>query len=88
MSHSGQPEYSYEKDYPEWWDWWVRHMAVMHAKWFEILLKHCKTEKRCPIYVTRYEDLCSQPKEELTGIYKFLLEVDDLAGTNAERRLD
>lgn len=36
----------------------------------------------------RYEDLVTSPREELEGIYKFLLEIDDLSGTNAARRLD
>lgn len=36
----------------------------------------------------RYEDLVTNPKEELTGIMKFVLDLDDLAGTNAERRIE
>jgi len=36
----------------------------------------------------RYEDLVNNPKPELENIYKFLLEVDDLTGTNAQRRID
>lgn len=30
MSHSVQPEFSYDKDYPEWWNWWIREQAVNH----------------------------------------------------------
>jgi hypothetical protein len=24
LSHSGMPDYSYDKDFPEWWDWWIK----------------------------------------------------------------
>lgn len=41
LSHSGQPEYSYDKDYPEWWDFWVKMQAEQHAKYFEAMLRHC-----------------------------------------------
>lgn len=36
----------------------------------------------------RYEDLVSNPKPELEGIMKYLLDLDDLTGTNAQRRVD
>lgn len=36
----------------------------------------------------RYEDLCTNPTEELTGMMKFLLDLDDLSGTNMERRIN
>jgi hypothetical protein len=52
------------------------------------MLRHCNKDGANPIYVTRYEDLVSNPRQELEGIYKFLLDLDDLKGTNAERRLD
>ena len=25
MSHSEQPEFIYPKDFPLWWDWWVKY---------------------------------------------------------------
>lgn len=88
MSHSGQPEYSYNKDYAQWWNWWVTDQAKSHARYFTSMLKHCNQDNENPIYVTRYEDLVSNPRQELEGIYKYLLDLDDLKGTNAERRLD
>ena len=36
----------------------------------------------------RYEDLVMSPKETVMGLFAFLLDVDDLTGTNAERRID
>jgi len=88
MSHSGQPAYSFDEDYAQWFDWWVNDMAKMHAKYFEILMRHCSKEGRNPIYITRYEDLCSNLRGELEGMYKYLLDLDDLKGTNAQRRID
>ena len=88
LSHTGQPPYSYSKDYPAWWDWFVKLQAVQHAKYFETMLRHCNKENQNPIYIVRYEDLVDNPREQLEGIYKFLLDLDDLKGTNAERRLD
>ena len=88
MSHSANPEFDYATDYPEWWAWWVKTQAITHAKYFEILLRHCTKEGKNPIYICRYEDLVSDSKKELDGIMKFLLDVDDLSGTNCERRID
>lgn len=88
MSHSGQPDFSYDKDYPEWWNWWVTSQSEAHAKYFKTMLKHCNKEGRNPIHIVRYEDLVTSPREELIGIFKFLLDLDDIKGTNAERRID
>lgn len=87
MSHSVHPEFSYDKDYPQWWDWWVRLQAENHQRYFDTLRKHCE-EKKCPIYFVRYEDLLTKPKEELTGIMSFILDLDSLEGTNVQRRID
>jgi hypothetical protein len=47
------------------------------------MLRHCNDEGRNPIYIVRYEDLVTNPGPELEGIMKFLLDLDDLKGTNA-----
>ena len=36
----------------------------------------------------RYEDLVTSPKKTLMGLMSYLLEVEDLAGTMAEKRVD
>ena len=41
-----------------------------------------------PIQFVRYEDLVSQPREELIKIFKFMLDLDDLEGANCLRRID
>lgn len=87
MSHSADPEFSYATDFPEWWDWWVKDTAEQHAKFFKILIDACTTGGKNPVYITRFEDLLSDKQNELTGVMKFLLGLDDLTGTNAERRI-
>jgi hypothetical protein len=88
LSHSGMPEYKYDKDYPEWWDWWIRTKGKDMFDYFDILLRHCNKENKSPIYFVRYEDLLSEPQKELEGVMKFLLDVDDLTGTNCQRRIE
>lgn len=88
MSHSAEVEYEYHLAYPEWWDWWVKYLADLQARYFKVLIKHCTKDGKNPIYFVRYEDLCLQPAEELVGMMKFLLDLGDLKGTNMERRID
>ena len=40
-----------------------------------------------PLYVSRYEDMYLNPEAELEGIMKFILDLEDLEGTNVERRI-
>ena len=51
------------------------------------MLKHCNDDRENPIYIMRYEDLVANPKQELEGIMKYLLDLDDLTGTGAEKRI-
>lgn len=88
LSHSAQPDYEYHKDFPQWWDYWVKYNAELHAKYFNTMIRHCTTEGKNPIYFVRYEDLCNNKQEELEGVMKFLLGVPDLKGTNAQRRIE
>jgi len=57
-------------------------------KFFEILIRHCTSENKQPLYIVRYEDLVTDPKDTLMGLMSFLLEKKDLSGTNVERRID
>ena len=88
LNHSAKPDWEWEQDYPEWWDWFVRKQAVEMKKYFDLLIRHCTAEGKNPIYIVRYEDLVTQKKEELMGVFSFLLDVETLEGTNAERRID
>jgi hypothetical protein len=87
MSHSAQPEWNYAKDYPKWWDWFIRNAIDNHLRYFETMIRHCTSEGKNPIYICRFEDLIKNSKEEMEGVMKFLLDVDSLEGTNCMRRL-
>lgn len=80
-------EFDYPTHYPYWWDFWVKKFARIQARYFEALIRHTTKEGKNPIYIVRYEDLCTHPTEELTGMMKFLLDMDDISGTNVERRI-
>lgn len=41
LSHTAQPEFEYQKDFPEWWDWWVKLNADLHERYFHTMIKHC-----------------------------------------------
>ena len=85
-NHSSKAPFEYEKDYPEWWDWWVRDCAVLMAMWFYVVMRDARQRKVPTIWV-RYEDLCTEPEENLNNIMKFLIGENDLTGTNGERRV-
>lgn len=40
------------------------------------------------MYIVRYEDLVNDPKNTYEGIFKFLLDLDSLEGTNVQRRIE
>lgn len=88
VSHGNKTEFEFDRDYPEWWDWFVKRQSDQQRRFFETLIRHCTTEDRQPIYIVRYEDLVTDPKETLMGLMSYLLEVPDLTGTNTERRID
>jgi hypothetical protein len=88
MSHAGVVNFDFPTLYPEWWDYWVRNYTIKQANHFDIQMRQTIKENINPIYIVRYEDLCSNLKPELTGMMKFLLDIDDLSGTNIERLID
>jgi hypothetical protein len=40
------------------------------------------------MHIVRYEDLVLDPRKTMGDLFKFILEVEDLEGTNAMRRVD
>jgi hypothetical protein len=93
LSHSAVLDFNFAKDYPEWWNWWVKHQTDRICKYYDILFADCiedkdgKGKKLNPIHFSRFEDLCDEPIAELTSMMKFTLGMDDLSGTNMERRI-
>lgn len=88
MSHSAVTPYNFAKDYPQWWDWWIKFMCDQMSDYFDILMGDCIDDKRNPIHICRFEDLSDCVATELSGMMKFCLDLDDLSGTNMERRLE
>lgn len=58
MSHSAVCEFDFSKDYPVWWNWWIKVMTRLMNQYFEILYKATVVDKKNPIHVVRFEDLC------------------------------
>ena len=74
--------------FPEWWADYVKEETVRMRRFFEIIKQDCFQNGTNPLYIVRYEDLVLKPKETVMGLFAFLLDVDDITGTNAERRID
>ena len=85
-NHVQKAPFEYHERHPQWWDWWVRLCTARMTTWYKTLLNDSKM-KRLPVLFTRFEDLVTNPETELTNIMKFLLNVTDITGTNAERRV-
>ena len=41
-----------------------------------------------PVHFVRYEDVILSPAETYAQMFRFLLDLDDVSGTNAERRIN
>ena len=86
-THGVKPDFSYDKDYPEWWDWYVRKFAKKNAHFFADTVRQTR-ETKTPLYIVRYEDLVNEPKETLLGLMAFCFEIKDARGTNLGRQID
>ena len=51
------------------------------------MIRHSQ-ENQTPLYIVRYEDLVTHPKETLMGLMCYLFDKRDLTGTNMERRIE
>ena len=87
-NHSAVPQWEVERDYPEWWDWWIKCAVDNMKKNYDELKRVYIDQGRNPIYFVRYEDLVTSKKETMMGLFSFLLETKDLKDTNCERRID
>lgn len=89
MNHSTKPSWEFHTDYPDWWDWWVRVQVQCFKKYFEYVFEHSveKMEEYNPIYFVRYEDMVKDSEPPTRGVLQYLFELDDISGTNAERRI-
>ena len=65
----------------------MRQNAEQHAKYIQTLIQHHCVEKKNLIYFIRYEDLVSNKEQELTNLFRFMLDAESLEGTNIQRRI-
>ena len=84
--HSSKCPFNFEELYPTYWDWWVKYIINHINNWMMIMITEAR-ERRLPILFLRFEDLVMNPEPELIKIMRFLIDRDDLSGTNAERRI-
>lgn len=54
--------------------------------WFDYWMKIAETTDK-PVYWFRFEDILSQPEEELRNLFKFILGIEEIEGTVAEQRI-
>lgn len=60
-THGEKVPFEPEKDYPEWWDWWITHNADCASKWYETLINAGENQKEVPVLWIRFEDLVTNP---------------------------
>jgi hypothetical protein len=53
------------------------------TRYFDKLIEDCVKNKENPIYFCRYEDMVTDIVAPSKGVLEFLLEVENLEGTNA-----
>jgi len=51
-------------------------------------MKDCVDEGLNPIYFLRFEDMISDKKTEIEKLFCFLLDLEDLVGTNVQPQID
>jgi hypothetical protein len=86
-SHSATMPFEYHEESPEQWDKIVKFISDFHSKYFDVTLNDTLKNEKNPIYFMRFEDLLADKQKEIEGVFKFILDLDDLEGTNAQRRI-
>ena len=82
-------------EFKEWFDWWVAEQTTKYAEHYSHWIRYVTAEPvdgkpaaTVPVYFVRFEDFAKDPKAELGNVLKFMLDLDDIAGTNLERRIN
>ena len=60
-SHNVKQPFDVEKDYPNYWDWWVEDCSKYMARWYNRYIEESKMRK-LPILFVRFEDLVTDPE--------------------------
>jgi len=86
LSHSLIPKQKYYKDYPEYFDQWLRTWIIPVIR--DYYKRHMEgISSIIPTYFIRYEDLITRPTEVLGELFCFLLNVPSIEGTVIEQRI-
>ena len=73
-NHSTKCDFELDKDYPNYWDKWIKHRVDVYGRWFDTYLQDAK-KREVPILFVRFEDLIMDPEPELRNIMRFFLGV-------------
>lgn len=73
-------------DQPE-WAIHVEQEGKLVAKWMNYWINVAK-KKETPVYFIRFEDLTSNPKETLSDVFSYFLDVESIEGTIIEKRIE
>jgi len=46
LNHGVKPEFNYETDYAEWWDWWIKKQCAQMKKFFDVLLQQTHEQSK------------------------------------------
>jgi hypothetical protein len=85
-NHNSKAPFCFAKEYPEWWEWWVKDCCFHLNNWFKVVMKDARM-REVPIIFIRFEDLVKDPEPELNNLMRFFTHLDNLEGTNAQRRI-
>ena len=87
-NHSTKMPFNVETEYPNFWQWWTKDcMSHMKEFFYNVYMKDAK-KRECPMLFVRFEDLVMDPAPVLRQMMAFILNLKDITGTNAERRLN
>lgn len=85
-NHAIRSPFDFEKEYPNFFDAWIKDCASRINEWVMYTLNQAKF-RNVPMLFIRFEDLVMNPEPELYNLMRFFLGTKDLKGTNAERRI-
>ena len=63
-------------DFPEFWNTFIKERVKELRQYFNVMLEETKNEK-VPIYFVRFEELLEEPNKVLSGLFSFILGVEE-----------
>ena len=84
--HGVEAPVDYSQNCPVWWDNSIKRITSQFADWHKIIMNDAKTF-RIPVLYIKHEDLAIDPEPVLNQIMRFMLNINKLDGTNAEKRI-